>query len=83
MRKFNWLTFASVLGGVLLLTGLAWAAIFYYHEQGAGQQLLYDDRPPQAAGFLITLGFSILLPCVIVRLDKFVTARKQAKKRTS
>jgi hypothetical protein len=76
----RWLAFASLLGAVLFLAGFAWAAIFYYHEQGVGRQLSYEDRPPAAAGFLVTIGFLIPLPSVIVKLDKFVTAWKQAKK---
>ena len=73
MPKFGWLKWASLLGGVLFVTGFAWAGIWYYAHPGIGQ-VLYDARPPQAAGFLVTTGFLILLPCMIVKVDKLIVS---------
>jgi hypothetical protein len=81
MPKFSLLTWASILGSVLFVTGFAWAAIWYHYARDRmNEQLLYEARPPQAAGFLVTISFLILLPCLIVKVNKFIAVRKHAKK---
>lgn len=79
MPKFSLLMWASLLGGVLFVTGFAWAGIWSYAHPGI-RQVLIDARPPEAASFLVTIGSLILLPCMIVKVDKLITARKLAKK---